>query len=58
MEVEYLKSAARLLDRDYVNRISLDFFSEVLKVSLGQRATELLAVKVGGQKSILLRGPV
>ena len=54
MEIEYLKSTARLLKRNCVNRRGLDFSEEVLWVSEGQRAAELLAVKVGGQKRILL----
>ena len=49
MEIKYIKSASRLLDRHYVNRGGLDLSKEVLWVSVGQRAKELLAVKVGGQ---------
>ena len=30
MEIEYLKIAARLMDRDYVNRGGLDLSKEVL----------------------------
>ena len=45
-EVEYMKSAARLLNKDYVKREGLELSKEVLWVSAGQRA----AVKVGGQK--------
>ena len=40
-EIKYLKSAARLLNRDYVNRKSLDLSIKVLQVSVGQMATEL-----------------
>ena len=47
MEIEYVKSAARLLDRDYVNKGGLDVSKEVLCVSVGQRVAELRAVKVG-----------
>ena len=54
MEIKYLKSAARLLDRDFVNRRGLDLSKAVLWVSAGQRAAELPAVKVGGQKNLLL----
>ena len=50
MEIEYLKSAARLMDRDYVNRGGLDLSKKELWVSAGQRAVELLAVKIGGKK--------
>ena len=50
MEIKYLKSAARLLNRYYVNRRGLDLFKEVLWISVGQRGAELLAVKVGGKK--------
>ena len=50
MEIRYIKSAARLLDRNCVNRKGLDLLKEVLWVSVGQRVAELLAVKVGGQK--------
>ena len=52
-ETKYIKSAGRLLDRDYVNRRGLDFSKEVLWVSVGQRAAELQAVKLGGQQKIL-----
>ena len=51
MEIKYLKSAATLLDRDYVNRRGLDLSKEVLWVSVGQRAAELPAVKVEGKKN-------
>ena len=49
MEIKYNKSAARVLDRDCVNKRGLDLSKEVLWVSVGQRAAELRAVKVGGQ---------
>ena len=48
--MKYVKSAARLLDRDCVNKGGLDLSKEVLWVSLGQRASEIQAIKVGGQK--------
>ena len=48
MEIKYIKSAARLLDRDWVNKAGLDLFKEALWVSVGQRAAELPAIKVGG----------
>ena len=49
-EMKYIKSTARLLDRNYVNRKGLDLSKEGLWVSVGQRAAELPAVKVGGEK--------
>ena len=58
MEIKYLKSPARLLNRDYVNKRGLDLSKEVLQVSVGQRATDLRAVKSGGPKKILPIGPV
>ena len=48
-----IKSAARLLDKDCVNKGGLDLSKEVLWVSVDQRAAVLQAVKVGGQKKIL-----
>ena len=50
MEMKYNESAARVLTRNCVNKKGLDLSKEVLWVSVGQRAAELLAVKVGGQK--------
>ena len=38
------------MDRDCINKRGLDLSKEVLWVSVGQRAAELQAVKVGGQK--------
>ena len=46
METNYPKSAARLLNRLYVNRKGLDLSKEVLRVSVGQRAAELLDIAV------------
>ena len=51
MELKYLKSTARLLDRNYFNKRDLDLSKEVLWVSVGQRAADLQAVKVGGKKN-------
>ncbi len=45
-----MKSAARLLDRDCVNKGGLDLSKEVLWGSVGQGAVELQVVKVGGKK--------
>ena len=58
MVTKHHKSAARLLDRVCVYRRGLDLSKEVLWVSVGQRAAELQAVKVGGQQKILPSGPV
>ena len=58
MEIEDLKSPARLLDRDQVNKGGLDLSKKVLWVSVGLRAADLRAVKVGGQKKILPTGPI
>ena len=46
MVTKYPKSAARLLDRDCINKGGLDLFKEVLWVSIRQGAAELRAVKV------------
>ena len=58
MGIKYIKSASRLLDRAWVNKGGLDLSKEVLWVSVGQKAAELPAIKVGGQKKILPSGPV
>ena len=50
MEIRYIKSAARLLDIDLVNKGGLDLSKEVLCVSVGQRGADSPAVKVGGLK--------
>ena len=55
--MKYIKSAARVLNRDCVNKGGLDLSKEVLWVSVGQRAPELQALKVGGQQKILPIGP-
>ena len=57
MVTKHHKSAARILDRDCINRRGLDLSKEILWVSLYQRAADLPAVKVGGQKKILPSGP-
>ena len=43
-----IKSAARVLDRNFVNKGGLDLSKKVLWVSAGQRAADLQAVKVKG----------
>ena len=50
MEIKYIKSAARVLDRNCINIRGLDLSKEVQWVSVGQRTADLQAVKVGGQK--------
>ena len=57
MEIKYFKSPARLLNRHYFNKRGLDLSKEVLWVSVGQRAADLGAVKVGGHFKILLISP-
>ena len=57
MEIKYIKSAARVLNRDCVNKGGLDLSKNVLWVSVGQRAADLRAVKVGGLKKIRPIGP-
>ena len=57
MEIKYIKSAARVLNRDFVNKRDLDLSKEVLWVSIGQRAADLQAVKVGGKKKVLPISP-
>ena len=57
MKIEYIKSAARLLDRVWVNKAGFDLSKEVLWVFVGQRTAELPAIKVGGLKKILPNGP-
>ena len=52
MGIKCIKSDARHID--CVNKRGLDLSKEVLWVSVGQRAAVLQAVKVGGQKKILL----
>ena len=58
MEIKYIKSAATVLDRACVNKRGLDLSKEVLWVSVGQRAADLRAVKVGGQRKFLQIGQV
>ena len=50
MEIELIKSAARFLNRDFVNKGGLDLSKNVLWVSVGQGAADLRAVKVRGKK--------
>ena len=48
MEMKYIKSVARVLNRDFVNKGGLDISKNVLWVSVGQGTADLPAVKVGG----------
>ena len=57
MEIKCIKSAARLLNIDCVNKRGLDLSKEVLWVSVGQRVADPWAVKVGGQPKILPISP-
>ena len=50
IEMKYIKSAARVLNRDCVNKGGLDLSKNVLWVSVGQGAADLQAVKNGGKK--------
>ena len=43
MEIEYIKSAARVLDKNCVNKGGLDLSKEILWVSVGQRGANLEA---------------
>ena len=51
MEIEYIKSAARFLNRHCFNKGDLDLSKNVLWVSVGQGVADLRAVKAGGQKN-------
>ena len=57
MEIKYINSAARILNRNCVNKRGLDLSKNVLWVSVGQRAADLRAVKVGDQQKILPISP-
>ena len=48
MEIKYINSATRILNRNCVNKGGLDLSKNVLWVSVGQRAAELRAAKVDG----------
>ena len=56
-EIKYVRSAARLLDKDCVNKEGLDLSKEVLWVFVGQRIAELPGIKVGGLKKISANRP-
>ena len=46
MEIKYIESTARLLNRVLVNKGGLHLSKEVLWVSVGQKAAELPAIRV------------
>ena len=46
MEIKCIKSAARLLDRNCINKAGKDLFKKVLWVSIGQRVAELWLSKL------------
>ena len=50
MEIKYINSAARILNRNCVNKGGLDLSKNILWVSVDQGAADLWAVKVGSQK--------
>ena len=50
MEIDYLITAARLFDRNCVNKRGSDLSREALWISVDQRALELPAVKVGDKE--------
>ena len=50
MDIECIKSAARLLDRDCVNRCGLDLSKEALCIFVGEKTTKKPAFKVGDPK--------
>ena len=58
MEIKYIKSAARVLNRHCFNKRGLDLSKNVLWLSIGQREADLRAVKVGGQRENLPIGPL
>ena len=46
MEIKYIKSAAKVLNKDYFNKEGLDLSKSILWVSIDQGAVDLQAVKV------------
>ena len=57
MEIKYIKSAARVLNRACINKGGLDLLENVLWVSVSQGVADLQAVKVGGLKKNWPFGP-
>ena len=50
MGIKYIESTSRFLNRDCVHNRGLDLSKELLWDSVGQWASDLRAVKFGGQK--------
>ena len=50
MEMKYIKSAVRVLNRSCVNKRGLDLSKNVLWISVGEGAADLRAIKVVGLK--------
>ena len=50
MDIKYIKSAARVLNRKFVNKGGLDLSKNVLWVSVGQGAADLQGVKARGHQ--------
>ena len=57
-DIKCIKSTARLLDINFVNKRGLDISKEVLWVSVCRRAAKLPAGKVGGLKKNSATYPV
>ena len=55
MEIKYIKSAAKDLDRNCVSKTGLDLSKELLWDSVDQRVADLRAIKLGGQKKKFCR---
>ena len=56
MKIKCFKIAARVLDRDCVNRRGLDISKEVMLVSVAQTTVKLPFIKVGGSVARLIAG--
>ena len=56
MKIKCIKNAARVLNRNCVNKRGLDLSKEELWVSVGQRVAKLQPVKAGGLKNYLPLG--
>ena len=57
-KIKYIEKSARLLYRNCVDERIVDLSKEVLWVSVGQKAAELPAIKVGGLKKNSAERPV
>ena len=56
--MKYIKSAARVLNRDCVNKGGVDLSKELLWISVGQRAADLRAVEAGGHQKNSANRPI